>query len=215
MLEQNHSYEEAQDIQEEMGGAHTIGSSEFNLPTRLLHRFYEPLGLLSALGKARGENTDKTLPSFEQIDSLSAQDLRRQFLYELAFLCDHKKGGDTVTAIALGQTPQDYVFWVAANECPQELIVPFLEKLLIILKETHGERDGQPSTEEIFRLSVTFAHARIKTYAGSLLSDLHKLREFPACRDAATCELRTYVTLRNGLLTHANQPTLLRIGKIN
>jgi hypothetical protein len=168
-------------------------SSEFNMPSRLLHRFYEPLGLLFALGKARGERTHKTLPSLEHVDSWPAQEVKRQFLDELAFLCDYEKGGDTVTAIGLGETPQGYIFWVAANKCPETLIVPFLERLLSTLKETYGNSDGQQVFEDIFRVGVQFAHARIKTYAKFLLSDLNKLMEFSACQNAAICELPTSI----------------------
>jgi hypothetical protein len=168
-----------------------------DLPTsRLLHRFYEPLGLLSALGKARGEHTHKTLPSFEQADSLTAQQLRRQFLDELAFLCDYKKGGNSCTAIALGQTPQHWVFWVAANKCPERSIVPFLTELLKILEGAHREGDDQFLIGDIFRTSVTFARKRIKTYARYLLSDLKKLKGFPTCTDEPICKLRAFGVCR-------------------
>ena len=186
-----------------MERAQSNGSSKLNLPTKLLHRFYEPLGLLFALGKTRGTHTHKSLPTSEQVDSLTPLELRRQFLNELAFLCDHEKGGDTVTAIGLGQTPQGHVFWVAANECPQRLIVPFLSKLLMILMEAHGKRDGQLLTEDIFRISVRFAHARIKTYARFLSSDLERLRGFSACKDAAMCKLHVFVPTIDALLTRA------------
>jgi hypothetical protein len=158
-----------------------------NLSPKLLHRFYEALGLLFALGTARGEH--KTLPSFEQVDSLAAQQLRRQFLDELAFLCDYQKGGDSCTAIALGQTPQHWVFWVASNKCPERLIVPFLTGLLEILEGAHGKRDDQLLMRDIFRVSVTFARERIKTYAKFLLSDLDRLRGFSTCTDEPICKL--------------------------
>jgi hypothetical protein len=168
---------------------HTSGDNKHckenmaNTRSNVLHRFYEPLGLLYALGRTRGEHTTKTPPSSEQIDSFTPEELRRRFLSELAFLCDHKKGGDSVTAIGLEQTPQGYVFWVAANTCPKTKIVPFITKLLSRLKDTSRQTDDQLS-EEIFTTSVTFARAKIKTYAGFLLSDLARLMEFPACRDS-------------------------------
>ena len=183
--------------------AQSTGPSECGMSSKLLHRFYEPLGLLFALGKARGERTYKTLPSLKLVDSLSTQELRREFLYELAFLCDHEKGGDTVTAIGLGQTPQGYIFWVAANECPRRLIVPFLGGLLKIL-EAGGGGDGEILAGDIFTLSVMFAHTRIKTYARFLLKDLNKLREFSAHTDAAICKLRTSTRVKNRLLTRVN-----------
>jgi hypothetical protein len=165
------------------------GPAGARLSSKLLHRFYEPLGLLYALGKTRGEHTPRTSPSHEQVDSFSALELKREFLNELAFLCDYKKGGDTVTALALGQTPQGYVFWVAANKCPRTRIVPFLRELLLLLKETDGPRDDRLLAGQIFGLSVKFARARIETYARFLSTDLDNLRRFQASADAAICKL--------------------------
>jgi hypothetical protein len=189
MPRQNHTHEEKRNTQRKMECARSTDVPTSYLSPKLLHRFYEPLGLLFALGKARGERTHKALPSFEQVDSLTAQQLRRQFLDELAFLCDHKKGGDSCTAIALGQTPQHWVFWVAANKSPERLVIPFLIELLKILEGVHGKRDGQLLIGDIFRISVTFARERIKTYAKYLLSDLEKLRGFPACTEEPICKL--------------------------
>lgn len=169
--------------------------------TRHLHRFYEPLGLLFALGKARGEHTRRASPSSEQIDSLAASQLKRKFLDELAFLCDHEKGGDTVTAIGLEQTPQSHIYWVAANKCPQGRIVPFLEKLLATLREWHEHEDIQRLSADIFRLSITFSHAKIKTYSRYLLSSFEKLKRFPNWADAAICELCTFFVWTDSVLT--------------
>jgi hypothetical protein len=203
MPRQNHTHEEKRNTQRKMKCARSTDLSTSYLSPKLLHRFYEPLGLLFALGKTRGEHTHKTLPLFEQVDSLTAPQLRRQFLDELAFLCDHKKGGDSCTAIALGQTPQHWVFWVAANKCPEKEIVPFLIELLKILEEAQGKGDEQLLTEDIFRISVTFAHGRIKTYAKYLLSDLEKLRGFPTCTDEPISKLRALGVRRVGLLIQA------------
>lgn len=197
MSRQHQTHEERRDSERRMEYARSTGLPTSNLSPKLLQRFYEPLGLLFALGKARGEHTHKTLPSFEQIDTMTIQQLRRQFLDELAFLCDHKKGGDSCTAITLGQTPQGCVFWVAANRCPERLIVPFLSKLLEILKgAAHGKPDDQVLIRDIFRISVTFAIDRIKTYARYLLSDLEKLRGFPVSKSEPICKLRAFRDIR-------------------
>ncbi|KAH6664598.1 hypothetical protein B0J14DRAFT_493340, partial [Halenospora varia] len=42
--------------------------------------------------------------------------LRRTFLDQLAYVCDHIKGGDTVIAIALKAQPPGVTFWVASND---------------------------------------------------------------------------------------------------
>jgi hypothetical protein len=180
------------------------GTEEPNLSNKLLHRFYEPLGLVSALGKTRGEHTHKILPSHEQVDSFSALELKRQFLDELAFLCDYKKGGETVTAVALGQTPQGYIFWVAANKCPERRIVPFLTELLLLLKESGDQRDDQLLAGQIFELSVRFARARIATYARFLSSDLVRLVKFPACADGMICKLLAFPASENSTLMRAH-----------
>jgi hypothetical protein len=200
MPPQTRTYEEKRNTQRKMECARLTDSPTSDLSSKLLHRFYEPLGLLFALGQARGERTHKALPPFEQVDSLTAQQLRRQFLDELAFLCDHKKGGDSCTAIALEQTPQHWVFWVAANKSPERLVMPFLIKLLKILEGAHGKRDGQLLVGDIFRTSVTFARGRIETYARYLLTDLEKLREFPACTEEPICKLCASGVCRIGSL---------------
>jgi hypothetical protein len=200
MSRQNHIHEVKRDTQRDLVFARSIDLTTSNSSPKLLHRFYEPLGLLFALGTARGEHTHKTLPSFEQVESFTTQQLRRQFLNELAFLCDYKKGGDSCTAIALGQTPQHWVFWVAANKCPERLIIPFLIELLKILEGAHGKKDDQPLIGDIFRISVTFARGRIETYAKYLLSDLEKLRGFSTCTDEPICKLCAFGVCRIGLL---------------
>jgi hypothetical protein len=196
---QNHTLEKG-NTQRKMECARSTGLPTSNLAPKLLHRFYESLGFLFALGKARGEHTHKTLPSLEQVDSLTAQQLKRQFLDELAFLCDYKKGGDSCTAIVLGQTPQHYVFWVAANKCPERLIIPFLVELLKILEGACDRRDGQLLIEDISRISITFAGERIKTYAKYLLSDLEKLKGFPICTHEPVCKSCAFGVCRTDLL---------------
>jgi hypothetical protein len=199
MPQRSHTYEKG-NTQRKMECAGSTDLPTSNLSPKLLHRFYEPLGLLFALGKARGEHTHKSLPSFESVDTLTAKQLNRQFLDELAFLCDHKKGGDSCTAIGLGQTPQHWVFWVAANKCPNKSIVPFLIELLKILEGSYDERDCQVLIEDISRISVTFARKRIKTYAKYLLSDLEKLRGFSICTHEPVCKSCAFGLYRTGLL---------------
>lgn len=75
---------------------------------RQIHRFYEPLVLLFTLGRTRADRT----PEDPRMDmtSLSIRDARRKFLKALAYAYDYEKGGDTVTAIGLEQTPEANVF---------------------------------------------------------------------------------------------------------
>ncbi|CAG8973160.1 hypothetical protein HYALB_00008752 [Hymenoscyphus albidus] len=62
---------------------------------KLLHRLYEPLILLEVLDKYGGLPVSE-FPS--EVDATSNLELRRPFLNQLAYVCDFKKGGDTVTA---------------------------------------------------------------------------------------------------------------------
>ena len=80
-----------------------------NKHNRLLSRFYEPLVLLRTLGQTRGQHSSLSSSSGTETSA------RRQFLNDLAFICDYEKGGDTVTAIAVQHLPEHAVFWLAAN----------------------------------------------------------------------------------------------------
>lgn len=186
MVKTNCTDEPHDDLESAMTRAQPTGQSATSPNRKQLRRFYEPLVLLHALGMEHDEHANNT-PSFEDSDSFSFSELIRQFLNELAFACDHEKGGDTDTAIGLEEIPQGYVFWVAANECPKDRIVPFLDGLLTKLRDVRGERDTL-LVEEVLRFSTSFAHLRIKTYGETLLSELYKLKQFPACSDRAICE---------------------------
>lgn len=76
----------------------------------LLRRFYQPLVLLCTLGQTRGDPDCASLFQ-DDIADRSLQDVRRTFLTNLAYMCDYDKGGNTVTAIGLEETPQTTAFW--------------------------------------------------------------------------------------------------------
>ncbi|KIH90250.1 hypothetical protein SPBR_00532 [Sporothrix brasiliensis 5110] len=60
---------------------------------KLINRMYEPLKLLHALDPVRGGQTaSAALPS-----PITTQHIHRQFRDDLAFLCEHEKGGDACT----------------------------------------------------------------------------------------------------------------------
>ena len=50
-------------------------------------------------------------------------ELKRNFLNQLAYVCDYIKGGDTVTAIALEAQPPLVTFWMPLLD--QDLDFPF------------------------------------------------------------------------------------------
>jgi hypothetical protein len=76
---------------------------------RLLHRFYEPLNLLEALGQTR-EEIDRPL------DPLDGHNRQRIFLDGLSSLCDCVKGGDGTSAMGLEQNPSGICLWLATNK---------------------------------------------------------------------------------------------------
>ena len=140
---------------------------------RQLSRFYEPLVLLHTLGSTRGEHTSTTSSIQENVSHMSLKDLRRQFLKEVAYMCDYDKGGETVTAIGLESTPQRCVFWVASNSCPKRKIVPFLESLLGTLKyaSTATALHKSQTADSIALQCISFSTPRVKKYR-SLLNPL-------------------------------------------
>ncbi|KAH6662693.1 hypothetical protein B0J14DRAFT_685223, partial [Halenospora varia] len=77
---------------------------------RLRSRFYKPLVLLHVLD----QNGKQRISRCPLEDAL--RELRRTFLDQLAYVCDHIKGGDIVTAMALKAQPPGVTFWVASND---------------------------------------------------------------------------------------------------
>lgn len=154
----------------------------FNPHHRQLSRFYEPLVLLHTLGSTRGEHTCVELSTQEDVSQIPLKELRRIFLSELAYTCDYDKGGETVTAIGLESTPQNYVFWVASNSCPRKKIVPFLESLLTNLREisTTATLVIAEKAKDIAAHCISFATPRIKKYKSHLRPLLQKCNAYLA-----------------------------------
>ena len=65
-------------------------------------QFYESQLLLYVLEKVRGEHT--TRRNYHGELDQDETELRRSFVDKLAYICDFKKGGSTVTALALQKT---------------------------------------------------------------------------------------------------------------
>lgn len=70
--------------------------------------FYESQLLLYVLEKVRGDHS-KRQNYHGELDQ-DAIELRRSFVDKLAYICDFKKGGSTVTALALQKTYQGVTF---------------------------------------------------------------------------------------------------------
>ncbi|KAF3147476.1 hypothetical protein TWF594_002695 [Orbilia oligospora] len=98
---------------------------------KLWKRFYEPLVLLSAYGKSQGPHFKST--GDETFCSDDNRDLKKQFLDQLAYVCDYETGGGTVTAIAVEDGPQ-LKYWVATNTDKSSKILPYISSILASLE---------------------------------------------------------------------------------
>ena len=133
---------------------------------RLLYRFYEPLVLLHVLDPT-GEQRISRCPS-EDLDApqLELRELRRNFLEQLAYICDYEKGGDTVTAMALEARPSGVTYWVSSNTMPSPKAISFLRRILGILKSLAFSHAEHRNIEEdrIIQRCISFNRQRLKAY---------------------------------------------------
>ena len=133
---------------------------------KLMMRFYEPLVLQHALGPTRGDRIQCEPLDNQDESELDDGNLRRSFLNNLAYICDFKKGGATVTAIALEQRPARVVFWVVANENVKAEVVKTLKKILKGLAGLDGTtREREERVEErTFRYAAELGMPRLQCY---------------------------------------------------
>lgn len=136
---------------------------------RLERRFYEPLVLLSVLDPVRGYHFNNTLRGIDD----TFDQLRRSFVDAMATICDSRKGGDTVTAVALQATPTNTVIWLAANEKPKARTVQYLQGIIsALVKATPDKR--VLVTEEVSDRVVEFCRPRLDFYRKELSRELSR-----------------------------------------
>jgi len=123
--------------------------------SKLVDRFYEPLVLLRVFGQVREERTP--MEQFLGTDKC----VRRRFLRNLCYVCDHEKGGDATTAIALSECPELYTFWVAANCNASAKAIPFVKDVMRLLGTLLRNESGITPDTFVERC-VQFAGGRIK-----------------------------------------------------
>ena len=146
-----------------------------NANGKLLRRFYEPLILLSVLDPTRGAHhpdliTDRGLQGREKI--------WRNFLDQLSFLCDAKKGGDTVTAIAAQRTVEHTVFWLASNSNAGSKAKNHIEWILSRLNSLYYANSEKTEIveDEITARCIKFSSSRIDTSVTFLLKNIKNSR---------------------------------------
>jgi hypothetical protein len=146
---------------------------------RLKYRFYEPLVLLHILDP-HGQQRISPCPSEDLVaNRLELRELRRNFLQQLAYICDYKKGGDTVTAVALEARPSGITYWVAANTTPTRSTISFLRGILDTLKSLASSPPEHRNIieDEIIRRCIKFNLKRLKAYRDFLQKSLQPCLE--------------------------------------
>ena len=114
-----------------------------------------------------GELRISRCPSEDQVTDLQLRELRLTFLDQLAYVCDHVKGGDTVTAMALETRPSGVTFWVTSNTNFSAERMSFLQGILSILQSlafSPSEHSTTSTEIDISQRCIDFNLKRIKAY---------------------------------------------------
>lgn len=93
-------------------------------------------------------------------------ELRRRFLDSLAYICDHEKGGDSMTAVFASSPP--LVYHLACNKRLPESneVVPFV---VSVLEQLGRVMDSNlDSEQDLLARCVQFSEKRVETYRKSL-----------------------------------------------
>ncbi|KAI1115432.1 hypothetical protein F5Y14DRAFT_129187 [Nemania sp. NC0429] len=144
---------------------------------QLWRRFYEPLVILKILGNTRGEHSPP----------LRESPVHR-FLDNLAYLCDHDKGGSTTSAVGLEDAPDRFNFWVASNDPKQSAkSALFLSFVLHDVRTIADAPDaGKAALQgKLVRRCLEFAKPRVKKEARLLSREIIRCaRFFSSSKDA-------------------------------
>lgn len=135
--------------------------------TRLL---YDALALMSTFKPSSGfRSTPKT-------------DWHR-FLDYLCWLCDYKRGGQTVTSIATEQTARASIFWIASNGNDIDQPATHLDLILTHLGRLReaSESEAYEIAYRIYTESITFSRLRVHDYC-------QKLKRCIAVVEAKICD---------------------------
>ncbi|OBT85143.1 hypothetical protein VE02_05607 [Pseudogymnoascus sp. 03VT05] len=124
-------------------------------------QFHESQLLLHVLEKVRGKH--KKRQNYHGELDQDETELRRSFVDKLAYICDFKKGGSTVTALALQKTYQGVTFWIGANETIKPKVIEFLQQILQVLKTVNGA-SRQTAETLLLALIVPFNEKRLDYY---------------------------------------------------
>jgi hypothetical protein len=141
-----------------------IGKPRLKAPERLLHRFYEPLVLLSIVERNPGE---RGLKSDSMLSTTDHPRIWCKFLDHISWLCDYESGGTTVSSVAVQATTQGPTYWLAANSNPVPKASTHLEWVLQKLSNLQGLLPDQLQMveDEIVARSIAFSADKVKFYS--------------------------------------------------
>lgn len=145
-------------------------TTPISISPKVERQFYESQLLLYVLEKVRGDHS-KRQNYHGELDQ-DATGLRRSFVDKLAYICDFKKGGSTVTALALQKTYQGVTFWLAANETVKPKVIDFLSQILQLLKKVEVGASKKTTEMQLLALIVPFNEGRLDYYWSALRKDL-------------------------------------------
>lgn len=147
---------------------------------RPLCRSYEPLVLLYTLGSTAQDYIPVSLLTTVQAAHLPLGTTRRNFLEDLAYLCDYGVGNDTVVAIALQSLSQRHVLWIASNTSPTRQIVSFAQTVLNCIEQISISVGVCRSERKrcFITTCIEFAAPQIKEDMASLIRALHECKNY-------------------------------------
>lgn len=141
----------------------------------LLQEFYGCLILLRLLTPHRSQ-----IQAGESIDhTISRQDEWHKFLDNLAWLADHKCGGETVTAIAVEPSLPSPTFWIACNTSISPSVLQHIQSILCDLDQ-EASTDLSSTTNLvriIARKSIELSWVRVKDYSRRLKGTMAAIDE--------------------------------------
>ena len=157
---------------------------------KLMHRFYEPLQLLTILNPDRGAG-EVDLPADPQ--SREARMTWRRFLDDLSWLCDNKHGGETVSAVAAQSPPEGNTFWLVSKF---EQSFDHLTWVVSELQAIRGHRSEEVVSATGLRMaeeSILFSKDKVKNYLRFLKTAYSKARaELSMRTETQAMDLDTY-----------------------
>lgn len=141
---------------------------------KLRNRFYEPIVLLLALTQACMHNyTHKILDQISDAVPQTSEQLFHDFVNKLAQICDNKRGGNTVSALAVLQFPDRVQYRFASNQRTKDelrLVKSFMTDILTTLKmsDPGSARTAQAANTAILKKIVAFNRPRLQMYVRAL-----------------------------------------------